>query len=319
MKKRGGRFLLILGAGLALLAFAVVYILTSKNTGSADAGTTDAPPEPVMASVAVVNMDVPAYTVLDASNVATVDVEASTVVSGTSSNPNMVYGKMTLMPLSKGQPVMVNQLTTSGFSNVIEKGKRAYTLPIPERGTFGGALSENDYLDLLWTASFEVTQPAAGADGKTETVKKDLHTTKTILQNVQVLRVISLRPANAPPANGSGSGAAPAEQTAAGPTTTNKSSPATTAAYATDAPPQAVLIIAVTDQQAEVIKYAQENGTLDLALRSSAAQKGPDGQTLKGPDGKDIVGDHDPEKTTGITGKVLVEQYGLLVPEIINK
>jgi len=318
MKKRGGRFLLILGAGLALLAFAVVYILTSKNAGNASANPDPATLEPQMATVAVVNADVPAYTVLDASNVATVDVEASTVISGTSSNPNMLYGKMTLMPLSKGQPVMVNQLTTSGFSNVIEKGKRAYTLPIPERGTFGGALSENDYVDLLWTASFEVTQPTAGGDGKTETTKKDLHTTKTILQNVQVLRMISLRP-NPPPPSAQGTANGQAEPTSAGASTSGRSAPATTAAYAVDAPPQAVIIVAVTDQQAEVIKYAQENGTVDLALRSSAAQKGPDGQTLKGPDGKDIVGDHDPEKTTGITGKVLVEQYGLLVPEIIEK
>src|SRR6476659_3671384 len=42
MKKRGGRFLLILGAGLALLAFAVVYILTSK-AGDTIAGSNGSP------------------------------------------------------------------------------------------------------------------------------------------------------------------------------------------------------------------------------------------------------------------------------------
>lgn len=314
MKKRGGRFLLVLGAGLAVLAFVVVYIATSKSvgTGSAEPVATTPP----MTTIAVVNTDVPAYTVLDASNVATIEVDASTAVSPTTSNPALLYGKMTLMPLTKGQPVMTNQLTTSGFSNVIEKGKRAYTVPIPERATFGGALSENDYVDLLWTHKFEVTSLVPGADGKQEEKTKELPTTKTVLENLQVLRVISLRPANVAPANGANAnGGAPQADT----TVSKKSSPATSTTYAADAPPQAVVVLAVTDQQAEVIKFAQENGIIDFALRSSAAQKDPDGKTLKGPDGKDLLGDHDPEKTTGVTSKVLVEQYGLLVPEIIVK
>jgi Flp pilus assembly protein CpaB len=323
MKKRGGRFLLILGAGLAVMAFAVVYVLTSKGVGTA---AQDVVPTPIaMVSIAVAKDDLPPYTLLDGSNVAMLDVEASTAVSPTTTDANMLYGKMTLLNLTKGQPIMTNQLTSSGFSNVIEKGKRAFTLPVNERSTFGGTLTENDYVDLLWTHKFEVFQLIPGAEGKTEEKSQDLPTTKTILENVQVLRVISLQATPVPGSNtgsingGKDSSTSDSTTSSSASSTKRSSNASTASAYAADAPPQAVLILAVTDQQAEVIKFAIENGIIDLALRSSAVVKGPDGNTLKGPDGKDVIGDHDPEKTTGITTKVLVEQYGLLLPEILVK
>src|SRR5205085_1371644 len=110
MKKRGGRFLLILGAGLAAMAFIVVYIATSKGLGNSQAASV--PTVVPLTTMAVINQDVPAYTVLDAANVATIDVEASTAVSPTTNSPSAVYGKMTLIPLTKGQPILMNQLTT---------------------------------------------------------------------------------------------------------------------------------------------------------------------------------------------------------------
>lgn len=307
MKKRGGRFLIILGAGLAAMAFVVVYIATSKNVGTGNAAS--APTPVTMVSVAVVNQDLPAYTVLDATNVGTVEVDPSTAMAGTSTSPASLYGQTTLVPYTKGQPILTSQLTSQGFSNVIEKGKRAYTLAVQERNTFGGSLSENDSVDVLWTHEFEVIQMLPGPDGKPVEHKQLLPTTKTLLQDIKVLRVISLRPVT--PAN---SNTGTIENTAA-----RKTQNSTTTAYTSDAPVSTVLILAVNDQQAEVLKLANGYGTIDLALRSSAPQKGPDGQVLKGPDGKDIIGDHDLEKTTGITTKVLVESYGLLLPEILVK
>jgi Flp pilus assembly protein CpaB len=217
--------------------------------------------------------------------------------------------------MTKGQPILTNQLTQTGFSNVIEKGKRAFTLAVPERNTFGGTLTENDFVDVLWTHKYEVVQFLPGEEGKPVEYKKELPTTKTLLQDLRVLRVMSLRPPT-PPQQDSGQSDTDVEATQASSTRTM---PASAAAYAPDAPLQAVLILAVNDQQAEVLKFANENGIIDLALRSSAPVKGPDGQTLKGPDGKDLIGDHDLEKTTGITDKVLVESYGLLLPDILVK
>jgi Flp pilus assembly protein CpaB len=71
----------------------------------------------------------------------------------------------------------------------------------------------------------------------------------------------------------------------------------------------------VTDQQAEVIAYARDNGTVDLTLRSSAIQKDDAGNVVKDDKGQDVRGDRDVEKTTGIGIDVLVQQYGLPVPK----
>lgn len=302
MKQRGGRFLLILGAALALMAFVVVYALTSKGIAqSSQAASVPTPPPTKL--IAVVNQDVPAYTILDATNVGTLEVDASTALSDTVDTPSLVYGKLVTTALSRNQPVLTNQLTTSGFSQVLSKGKRVFTLAVPERNNFGGMLTENDYVDVLWSHKFAISQFVAGIDGKPQEVKQDLPTVKTMLQDVRVMKVMSLLPP-ATPASGQSQGDAQ-------PASSKKTAPSTVANYAPDASVSTVLLLEVTDQQAEVLKFCNENGTLDFVMRST------DGTSKRGE--ADVKGDHDPERTTGITDKVLVEQYGLLLPEVIVK
>src|SRR4051812_41600619 len=110
MKQRGGRFLLILGAALAVMAFVVVYALTSKGMAQSQAASVPTPAPTKL--IAVVNQDVPAYTVLDPTNVGTMEVDASTSVSNTVDTPSLVYGKMVTTAMSRNQPVMTDQLTT---------------------------------------------------------------------------------------------------------------------------------------------------------------------------------------------------------------
>ena len=147
MKSRGTKVLFI-GAALAIMAFVVVYIVMSRGLiGGTAATTPDAsvPEGPKMVTIAVVNRDVPAYTVLDASTVATTDVEESTVAPNSTTEPSSLYGKMTLVPLTKGQQVHTDQLTATGFSDILAKGERAFSLAIPERNTFANAVTENDH------------------------------------------------------------------------------------------------------------------------------------------------------------------------------
>ena len=62
---------------------------------------------------------------------------------------------------------------------------------------------------------------------------------------------------------------------------------------------QKLLILAVTPAQAEILLYARTTGTLDALLRSPADA----GQTVE---------------TTGIILKTLVDEYGVLPPEIVQ-
>jgi Flp pilus assembly protein CpaB len=75
---------------------------------------------------------------------------------------------------------------------------------------------------------------------------------------------------------------------------------------------QQIVILAVNTQQAEVIKYAQLDGSISLVLRSGDDFRDPvTGEPLPP---ETIV----PVTTTGITLKSLVDDYGVLVPELVE-
>ena len=112
-----------------------------------------------MVDVAVVNRDLPAYTLLDASNVPRSVLEETTVPTNTTTSPSTLYGKMTLVPLTKGQLVRTDQLTESGFADILAKGERAFVLAVPAKSTFGDAVMENDRVDLIWTAVLKYDRP----------------------------------------------------------------------------------------------------------------------------------------------------------------
>ena len=115
MKARGGRFLLILGAGLAVMSFVVVYILMSRGSLLTSSQAASSVPTAVpVTNVVVVRQDVPAYTVLDANNTSLKEVESSTVISDATSDPLAVYGKMTTAPLTGGQQVRQDQREQDG-------------------------------------------------------------------------------------------------------------------------------------------------------------------------------------------------------------
>src|SRR5207237_905097 len=84
----------------------------------------------------------------------------------------------------------------------------------------------------------------------------------------------------------SGSTAQPASATTATNTDTSLAS-----MYSPEAPYQTVFILGVTDQQAEVITYARENGLIDLTMRSSAVQKDDAGNIVKADQGQDRQGE----------------------------
>ncbi|HEX8599562.1 MAG TPA: Flp pilus assembly protein CpaB [Chloroflexia bacterium] len=306
MKARGGRFLLILGAGLAVMSFVVVYILMSRSSLLAPSDAASAVPTPVpVANVVVVSKDVPAYTVLDDSNVALKEVEATTLTNDSVSEASVVVGKMTTAPLTTGQQVRQDQLTESGFSNILARGEKAFALPILPRNAFGGALTEGDHIDVLWSAALKMKYEIA-PDGTVKETADVMSTTKALLQNIKILRVINLeQPA---PAR---QGDAEAETVS-----TRPGDVQTSAMYTSEAGYQQVLILGVTDQQAEVLKFAMEGGIIDLTLRSSGVQKDAEGKAIMGADGKPVLGDHEVEKTTGITINTLIEQYGVMpVPQ----
>jgi Flp pilus assembly protein CpaB len=305
------------------MSFVVVYVVMSGRISLGGGGqAAQVPVTPVMTTVVVAKADLAAYTMLDASNVTLMDVEATTALSDAASDPSSVLGKMTLVPLSKEQQVQKATLTDTGFSNVLQKGEKAFTVAVPERSTFGNSITENDRVDILYTVTLDMFRkvPQVGigkgagevpSDGQSTcgcTYEKIAYTTtKTLLQDVRVLRVMNLQ--TGPPPEAAENGAEPAAAT-----TSQKNTVSTAAMYGKDAPYHTVLVLSVTDQQAEVLIFARESGMLDFTLRASGTMKDAEGKPVLAADGKEVKGDHEVEKTTGISIDKLIEQYGIVPP-----
>jgi len=306
MKARGGRFLLILGAGLAAMAFVVVYLVMSRGSQPSQDNSATVPDAPVMKTIVVAKADIPAYTLLDESNLGLLEVDASTVPVDAVTDPSTLYRKMNSKAVQANHAILAADVTTVGFSNLLAKGEKAFALPVTARNTFADSISEGDHVDVLWSVSLKVSVPYQTGDGKIAYEKDVYTTTKTLLQDVKVLRVTSLR------------AVVPTQSAPDGtPQAANTSAPQVNLStlYTDDAPYSAVYLLAVNDQAAEVLKYTMENGgTLDLTLRSSAALKNADGTPVKDASNKEVRGDHDVEKTTGITIDELIKSYGLTTP-----
>lgn len=322
MKARGGRFLLIVGAGLAVMAFVVVYLLMSKSSLVAQQTAAQAvPTAPPTRSVVVARADIPAYTLLDDSNTYLTDVDASVVETNTTSDISVVAGKMSTVAITKGAQIQTSVLTQQGFSAALAKGEKGFALAIPPRNAFGGALTEGDHVDVLWTSNLTLLDYKMGLDGNPTAKDTDTYvftTTKTMLQDLRVVRILNLQDPVVPKTT-TGTNASQTDQTtqaaqAAQADTVRPGDVQTAAMYTPDAAYNQVLILAMTDQQAEVLKFLNENGRIDLTLRSSAVQKDAAGKDVLSADSKPVVGDNDPEKTTGVTLQMLQQQYGLILP-----
>ncbi|HMA34640.1 MAG TPA: Flp pilus assembly protein CpaB [Chloroflexia bacterium] len=299
--RRGGsrRSMLLLGIMVAVLVFILLYVMLS---GGNNTPAQILPPTPVpKQQVVVAQKDIKGFTVVKPDDVIVKDVDVSTVITPSTNLPDQVIGKMLTRDYQAGKQIITTDVSDPGISQVLPKGLRAFVLPIHEVDNFGGQIVDGDVVDVLWTRNFEITTQIIGADGKPVLIQRTLPTTKKVLDNIKVLRVILLRagttgkqgngPVNTAPQQNASDQAASAAAAAA----------AQQALYATapETPFSAALILALRDQDAEVIKFARETGVVDLTLRA-----------------KD---DAETERTTGITDKIMIEDYGVQIPELIVK
>jgi Flp pilus assembly protein CpaB len=293
MRRSGSRTILLLGAVVAI-AVALVIFLLMNGGGNANAQAQPTP-TPVIIKVVAPKSDIKQFTILTNDNLGLVDVNESSVPTTTLHLVNQEsVGKMVLRDYKANEPVVTTDLQDPGVPQLLDKGKRAFAVAVQEINTFNQSIIANDSIDLIWSRKFIIsayTVPPGG--GTAEKVEREEWSTKTLLQNIKVLRVVSLRTTAS---NGTTNGVNSSSQSGNDP---SKADQALQAQFAATAPPTMVLILSVDDQQAEVIKFARENGLLDVALRAT--------------------GDDEPGTTSGITDQILVNDYKVVVPELIVK
>src|SRR5689334_4343622 len=255
MRRSGSRTMLLLGAVVALVVFLVVYVLMA---GSSKPATVTATPTvtPIMVVVPKENGLQP-NKIITSDDVELKPVDGTTVSTTTLRYPDSVINMMVDRAYAQGTPIVSESLKEPGIAQRLDKGSRAFSMAVREINTFNQGINDGDAIDVLWSREYDITgyvQPPGG--GQPEKVERKYSTTKTLLQNIKVLKVVSLKAATTSSSSsgvvnmqGASSSSASDQQ---------KAQQAIQAAYADDALYSMVLIMAVTDQQAEVIKFARE-------------------------------------------------------------
>ncbi len=323
--RRGGRLFILLGVGLALVAVLLAVMSFSKGSGNK--------PTPVANQTETITViqatrDIPANTVIKQDDITTVKIQKNTAATGAAESSSQVVGLATNGSVVKGQQILMANLVTPGLTNLLTDGKRAAALPVDRVSALGGLIRSDDYVDIIYSVRVNLTavlptniveakqgdttytfkdgelqvptadQPAPkdypypGEAGSRFLVTDDgagNPITKVILQNVRVLRVIA--------GNESVN-----DQTAA-PTPTSTATPgsgsSTTSSASASLPNADMLVLEVDPQQAELIKFLEDNsGTYQVVLRA------PD--------------DHSVNDTTGVTYDQLMSSYGLPAPKTVR-
>ncbi len=286
--KRSNRLMLVLGVVLALVAFGGVLIFGS--------GSGNAQPAPTTVSVVTAAADIPLGTALDATMLVLADKPIAEATD-TYTDPAPLLGKVVRQTVNAGVALTsadfagATGVNAAQVSSALKPGQVAQAVQIDGLLGVGGFLQEGDYVDVVLATQVKIVLDAGTATGGAATGGgsttpftpvgdvADNTSVKVLVQNVQVI----------------GHGQAAATTSADGSAAVD---PATGQALANSQ----ILILSVTPQQAEIIRFGQTqpDATLQLVLRATADTTAADATT------------------TGITLRELIDKYGVLPPQTVT-
>ena len=255
---------------------------------------------PTTANIVVAATDIPLGSKITADMVTTKEVAIADKPTNGFGDTSAVIGQTARASVTAGQAITTDVTNpSSGGLRTIEvpAGKVAIAIQVDQVSGVGTLIKAGDYIDMVVALTgdkFPVV--TLNPTDQSVTVVSGLNSTsvKLLLQGGQVLG--TLLP---PPTAATG--------------TTPQASPGTSSGSETTLNgQQEIVLVAVDAQQAEVVKYAQVEGNISLVLRSGDDFRDPaTGLPL---DPKLVV----PATTTGITLKSLVDNYGVLVPQLVE-
>ena len=279
--RRTSRLVLLLGIFLAALTFVVVLFLGGNTGGGGSTGQNQPSAPPTQLPVLVAVGDIPLGTVVTADLFTTRTIAVTSIETNALGDPSQAAGKTTRTNIAAGAQVHSTDFQNRSVPLTVPAGKRAFPVQVNELTGVLNLLDVGDTVDIaisLRGDAFPVVQVLS--DGSVTVVSGINPLSVKIPLLMQDVQIIGVLDAPAPaPAEGQ---AAPAASTKPVITGANK-----------------LLVLAVTPQQAEVLLYARTTGTLDAILRPPSDA----GQT---------------SDTTGVILKTLVEDYGILPPEIVQ-
>ena len=284
--KRTNRLVILVGVLLAVLAFVGIVVLLGRSTTPSTA-------EKVTVDVVVAKVDIAIGDAVTPDLVEVKAVDPAAVVGTRIADPSQLTGTPALFPVGKGSQVSQEAVglgTTGTFCITcqLEPGEKAIAFQVERVTGLDFLVQPGDHIDILFRGEVQVVQQtvdSTDAQPRFEPISglENAPTVKTLLQNKRVLYVSATK-------------IKPIKDPSATPV------PAGTATKAEATIETVVIVFAGNDADAEVIKFAQNDqsiiGPLTAVLRNA----------------KDEV----IEDTTGVTFKILVERFGIPIPDLIQ-
>lgn len=287
--KRSNRLILLIGVFLAVVAFVGIALLLSGG-GGGGTGTSGEPPVPTELNTVIATRDIPlgVQVTRDMLKVEVRKIDGERKATAFES-VELVIGQVARRAIGEGA-----QLETADFATGLgvqvaypPPGFGSIAIATDQVSGVGTVIAAGDYVDLVvgFTGDkFPVV--TVNPDDDTIAVVAGLNSTsvKLLIEGVQVIGVL-LPP---PPTTAEGQPAPTDETTLTGQT--------------------AIVILAVTPTQAEIIKFAQLDGSITFVLRSPQDFVDEQGNPIP------VV----PAGTQGITLRRLVDDFVVPIPELVE-
>jgi Flp pilus assembly protein CpaB len=296
--KRSNRLVILVGVLLAVLAFVAIVILLNSRP------ETEGPEaEPTRVPVLVATRDIERGEPVTPDIVEVREVDPEAVQGMALRDPSEVAGQPALFPVPadsqvNGEVIGIAQgQATTDIPRLLEPGEKAITFQVDRVTGVDFLVKAGDTIDVVMSQAITVLQETADSAASEDpeapprfeaiTGLENQRTVKAILQNKRVLYVSSTRAIEPEPQDTNGDGVVD-----------ENDDPPTQAAV-----DSVIIVFAGTDQDAEVIKFAQ----------SDLSEVGSLTAVVRHPDDEDV------DETLGITIDQLVEEFGLRIPSIVEQ
>jgi Flp pilus assembly protein CpaB len=293
--KRSNRLVILVGVLLAVLAFVAIVILLNQRQE-------ETPEAEVTQTVLVATEDIDIGEEVTPGKVEAREIPPDAAQGTPLTDPSAVSGQPAVFPIPEGSQVtgeaigIGNRLAVN-IPALLNPGEKAVTFQVDRVTGVDFLVKPGDTIDVVMSQSITVLQETADSAANTDetaparfeavTGLENQRTVKAILQDKRVLYVSATRAQEQEPVDTNGDGVVNDQD----------EQPAQAAIDSV------IIVFAGTDQDAEVIKFAQnalgEQGALSVVVRHAD---------------DDAV-----ETTTGITIDALVEDYGLRIPDIVEQ
>jgi Flp pilus assembly protein CpaB len=289
--QRSNRLVILVGVLLAVLAFVAIVILLNQREEVT-------PVEEVRETVLVATRDIDIGESLTPDLVEAQEIDPEAVVGTPLRSTTQVSGQPALFPIPRGSQV-TGEAIGLGTGAVVDiaarlnPGEKAITFQVDRATGVDFLVKEGDTIDIILSQQISVLQETADSIANTDeeaaprfevvTGLENQRTVKAVLQDKRVLYVSQTRARAPEMIDTDGDGVPDTEAE-------------------TPVIDSVIIVFAGTDQDAEVIKFAQNNlselGSLTAVIRHAD--------------------DDEIEETLGITIDQLVEEYGLRIPGIVE-